>query len=224
MSSKFSLIIDFDSTIVKIETIDCLAGIVLSKSKNKNELINQINKITNSAMNGEISFKQSIDQRLSLLDFNTNHISRLILEIIKNIDSTFVKNLDFFEKYINDIYIISGGFKNIIIPVLKSISDKHWKVFANDMVFHNEKIIGIDEKNILSENFGKVNVVKSLNLYNDVIVIGDGFTDYEIKKYNLADYFLCYTRHVKRKKIIKYADLECYDFNDVYNFINEKYL
>ena len=224
MSSKFSIIIDFDSTIVKIETLDCLADIVLSKSKNKNELINQINKITNSAMNGEISFKKSINQRLSLLDFNTNHISKLILEIIKNIDSTFVKNLDFFEKYINDVYIISGGFKNIIIPALKSISDKQWKVFANDMVFQNEKIIGIDKKNILSENFGKVNVVKSLNLNNDVIVIGDGFTDYEIKKYNLANYFLCYTRHIKRKKIIKYADLECYDFNQVKEFINKNYI
>tara|TARA_Y100000768_G_C23901341_1_gene645239 strand:+ start:109 stop:783 length:675 start_codon:yes stop_codon:yes gene_type:complete len=224
MSSKFSLIIDFDSTIVKIETLDCLAGIVLSKSKNKNELINQINKITNSAMNGEISFKQSINQRLSLLDFNTNHISKLILEIIKNIDSTFVKNLDFFEKYVNDVYIISGGFKNIIIPALKSISDKQWKVFANDMVFQNEKIIGIDKKNILSKNFGKVNLVKSLNLNNDVIVVGDGFTDYEIKKYNLANYFLCYTRHIKRKKIIKYADLECYDFNQVKEFINKNYI
>ena len=62
-----------------------------------------------------------------------------------------------------------------------------------------------------------------MNLDNDIIVIGDGYTDYEIKKSNVAKYFLAYTGHVKRDKAVKNADFICDDFYQVINFLKNKY-
>ena len=53
---------------------------------------------------------------------------------------------------------------------------------------------------------------------NDIIAIGDGYTDYEIKKYGLAKYFIAYTNHIKRDNVIKNADINCKNFNEVIQF------
>ena len=70
---------------------------------------------------------------------------------------------------------------------------------------------------------GKVQLIKSLNLNNDIIVVGDGYTDYEIKKFNEAKYFLAYAAHVKRNNVIENSDFVCNNFFDVIEFINKKY-
>ena len=76
MKSKFSLIIDFDSTIVGVETLECLADIVLANNPNKKQLINKISNYTDLAMNGEISFEKSLQERLKLLSVNKSVIDQ----------------------------------------------------------------------------------------------------------------------------------------------------
>ena len=63
----------------------------------------------------------------------------------------------------------------------------------------------------------------SNNYKYDIIIVGDGYTDYEIKKFNVAKYFLAYTAHVKRDNVVKNADAVCNDFYDVIKFLNKKY-
>jgi len=224
MSSQFSLIIDFDSTIVGLETLECLAEITLSKHKNKTEIINKISNYTNLAMNGQISFEKSLEDRLNLMNINRNHIVQLIKEISKNFDQSFSENLDFFKKNSSNIYIVSGGFQSIIESVMLSTTNFKWNIFANNFIFNEEnKLIGINRDNPLAHSFGKVKLIKSLNLKNDIIVVGDGYTDYEIKKHNVAKYFLAYTKHVQRDNIICNADKICTNFHQVINFLNQNY-
>tara|TARA_Y100000589_G_scaffold30844_1_gene25746 strand:+ start:28 stop:702 length:675 start_codon:yes stop_codon:yes gene_type:complete len=223
MKSKFYLIIDFDSTLIKIETLECLAEIALDHSKNKNQIIKKINQMTDSAMSGNMSFNESINNRLSLLNLKKENISKTINQITKNFDSTFLKNLDFIESYIDQIYIVSGGFKEVIELSLKAISNKKWNIYANNFIFKGQKIIGINNNNPLAKNHGKVELIKSLNLEGEKIIVGDGYTDYEVKKYDQAKYFLCYNRHINRQRVVKHADLICDDFEQVINFIKEKY-
>ena len=49
-----NLIFDFDSTIIKIETIDLISSISLNLHPQKNDIVNNIQKITNQAMEGKI--------------------------------------------------------------------------------------------------------------------------------------------------------------------------
>ena len=67
---------------------------------------------------------------------------------------------------------------------------------------------------------GETLVVKNLNLNGTTIVIGDGYTDYEIKKYGYADIFIAYTQHVNRIKVSNLADYKSNSFSDIINYIN----
>ena len=224
MHPNFSLILDFDSTIINTESIDCLSKIVLNKTDNDIQILKKINKITNEGMNGEISFENSLNKRLSLLKINKNHIKELSLEVSKNFDDTFIDNLVFFESIIDNVYIVSSGFKEVIEFAFKSISNKRWNIFANDLDYRNNHLVTINKSNPLSKNLGKVKLIKSMNLSGDVIVVGDGYTDYEIRKHNQAHIFLCYIGNINRKKVSKYADVLCYNFNQVKEFIKKNYI
>ena len=222
MKHKFSLIIDFDSTIISIETLEYLASISLEKNNHKNKTINQISKYTNLAMNGEITFEKSLDIRLNLMGITRNHINKAIDGLSDKLDDTFLDNIDFFKENINDIYIVSGGFKSIISPILLSFMNLDWNIFANEFKFDkDDNVVGIESNNPLAFSKGKVELVKKLNLNNDVIIIGDGYTDYEVKKYGAAKHFLAYTAHVKRDNVIVHADKVCKNFNQVLEFIKK---
>ena len=224
IDSKFALIIDFDSTIVSLESLEYIAELSLINNKNKNNLIKKINDLTNLAMNGDISFQDSLDQRLELMDISQCHIAETITYLKKKIDNSFKNNLDFFKEFIDDVYIVSGGFHSIIYPLMQSLSNINWQIYANDFVMDlNNNVIGVDKSNFLALSKGKVKTIDSLNINKEIIVVGDGYTDYEIKKSGLAKYFLAYTRHAKRKNVINKADLNCDSFDDVINFIKRKY-
>ena len=78
----------------------------------------------------------------------------------------------------------------------------------------------MDKNNPLSKNNGKVKTIKNLNLDGNVIVIGDGYTDYEIKKYGFANKFYLFIENIKRKNILDKGDFllkSLDDFIDIYN-------
>ena len=65
--NNFKLIIDFDSTFVKVETLDVLADICLNNNTNK---IKKIKSITNMAMDGKIPFDKALEKRIKILKSN----------------------------------------------------------------------------------------------------------------------------------------------------------
>ena len=80
-------------------------------------------------------------------------------------------------------------------------------IYANNFVFDDNDIVtGFDDKNVLSMDKGKVEIVKNLNLDGTIHVIGDGYTDYEIKKEGFADYFYLFAENIKRESLINNAD------------------
>ena len=60
-------VIDFDSTFTKVEAFDVLAEISLKDHPEMEERKHQIHQITNQGMDGTISFRQTLEQRLNML-------------------------------------------------------------------------------------------------------------------------------------------------------------
>ena len=135
MDSKFSIVIDFDSTIISVETLEYLANISLYNKPNRDKLMDQISNYTNLAMNGEITFEESLDMRFNLMEITKNDIEKAIDELIEKIDKSFLRNLHFFEAHFKSIYIISGGFKSIIEFVLSARS--YISVFLKGIAINN---------------------------------------------------------------------------------------
>ena len=215
--NNINLLIDFDSTFIRLESLDVISELSLQNDKNK---ILKIMQITNKAMKGEISFSKALVQRIAMLDASKEHLNKAIELLESNISISFINNIDFFKNNSEHIFIISGGFKDIIFPIVKKFNIKYDNIFANEFLFNNQNIIsGINKNNPLSKDQGKVSVAKKI--YGKNIIIGDGYTDYEIKKYNGADFFIQFIENVNRTSINNKADLIANNFDEVITFIND---
>lgn len=207
MKNKRSYVIDFDSTFTQVEALEVLGEISLANEHDRHEKLAQLEDITNQGMEGTLSFRESLIRRLEILNAEEKHLPHLVAVLRKKISTSFVRNEAFFQENREDIYIISNGFKEFIIPIVKELGIKEEHVFANTFEFdENGKITGFDENNVLSINGGKVATLKTLDLQGDVYMIGDGYTDYEVKAAGLANKFYAFTENIERDSILEKAD------------------
>ena len=72
------LIVDFDSTFIRDETLDEIANLLLSSNRISKNTQEKITKITNQAMNGELDFRQALKKRVKLLNIHKNDINQVI--------------------------------------------------------------------------------------------------------------------------------------------------
>ncbi len=180
METKRNYVIDFDSTFTQVEALDVLGEISLADAKDKEAKLAELKSLTDRGM---------------------------IENLKTRISKSFRRNEEFFRENRDNIYIMSNGFKEFIIPIVAELGIKAEHVFANDFVFdENRKIVGFNTENVLSSNNGKVKQLQSLDLQGDVYVIGDGYTDYEIKAAGLANKFYAFTENVERDKVTEKAD------------------
>lgn len=200
-------VIDFDSTFTKVEAFDVLAEISLDSHPDRENLKNQIKEITNKGMDGSLSFRESLEQRLKILSPNKRHLQQLVVALKDKVSDSFVRNKEFFGVYADQIYIISNGFDTFIEPIVTEYGIKPQNIIANKFIFDEQgNVTDFDRNNPLSSNNGKVEQLKKLNLPGDVYVIGDGYTDYEIKKSGLANKFFAFTENVERENVLANAD------------------
>lgn len=214
-------IIDFDSTFIKSEGLDELASFVLANNPQKEKIIEKIKDITKKGMRGEIPFDKSLRERISLLTPSQKNVEELGKYLKKHISKSIARNKKFFKIYKEYIYIISGGFKEYILPVVESFNINEDHVYANTFNFDkNGNFIGYDTKNPLAQEDGKVKLVKSLNLQGDIFVIGDGYTDYKLKELGLVKKFIAFTENIERDVVVSKADQVASSF-DEFLYINK---
>lgn len=204
---KRNYVFDFDSTLTKVEALDVLAEISLANNPKKSEIIQEIIDITNLGIDGEISFTESLKRRINLLNAKKYHLEQLVVNLRKQVSPSIERNKEFFEKYADDIYVISCGFKEFIDPIVEEYNIPSERVFANTFRYdENDNIVGFDGENVLSQHNGKIQCLKDLNLDGEVQVIGDGYSDYVTREAGVADKFFAYTENVKREKTTSNAD------------------
>ncbi|MCC5930610.1 MAG: phosphoglycerate dehydrogenase [Cyclobacteriaceae bacterium] len=207
MNTTKNFVIDFDSTFTQVEALEVLAEISLRNHPQKEEILLKIKQITDQGMEGDISFRDSLIHRLELLEASRSHLNQLIEELRNKVSRSFVRNKQFFDEFSDSIYIVSNGFKEFICPIVKEYGIKEENVYANTFIFDSmDNITGFDQDNVLSSDNGKVALLNSLNLSGDIYVIGDGYTDYEVKKAGLANKFYAFTENVERSKVRDVAD------------------
>ena len=205
MGKKY--VFDFDSTLTSVEALDVLAEITLANKPEKDAVVSEIQAITNLGIDGDISFTESLERRLSLLHANKADLATLVQELQNKVSASIVRNKEFFEKYSEDIYVISCGFKEFIEPIVAHYNIPAHKVYANTFTYDEKgNITGFDKENVLSSHNGKIECLKRMNLDGEVQVIGDGYSDYVMREAGIADKFFAYTENVSRDKATANAD------------------
>ena len=207
ITTKRNYIFDFDSTLTRVEALDVLAEITLKNNPKKDAIIQEIIDITNLGIDGEISFTESLERRIKLLEASESDLEGLVTALKKQVSKSIESNKEFFEEFADDIYVISCGFKEFIDPIVKEYNIPSERVYANTFEFDNEgKIVSFDADNPLSQHNGKIKCLKDMNLEGEIQVIGDGYSDYVTREAGVADKFFAYTENVSRDKTTENAD------------------
>ncbi len=200
-------VFDFDSTLTQVEALDVLAEMTLQGRIDRDDIISQIQEITNLGIDGDISFTQSLESRIQLLKAHKEHLKPLVDELRQKISKSIASNKEFFQKFSDDIYVISCGFKEFIDPIVAEYDIPSDRVYANTFKFDEEgNIVGFDETNVLATHNGKIECLKMLDLDGEVQVIGDGYSDYVMREAGIAHKFFAYTENVHRDKAASNAD------------------
>lgn len=200
-------IFDFDSTFIQIETYEVLGEISLADHPNKEEAIRKVDELTRLAMEGKVSYYESLTDRMRLIQANKKHIKKAVDIIKTKVTPSFLRNKKFFKENSKNIYIFSGGFREIILPIVVDFGFLEKNVYANTFRFdENDNIIGVDEKNILCRTNGKCELLKKINLPGKIYIIGDGHTDSIAKQGNPNAKFFAFIENIERKSVIEKAD------------------
>ncbi|TKC03397.1 HAD-IB family phosphatase [Pedobacter cryotolerans] len=207
MKQQNYYIIDFDSTFTQVEALDELARISLNKHPDKEAIFKKIEDYTNLAMEGKLSFSESLAKRVQLLEANEAHLKQLITRLKKKVSASFSRNAAFFKKHADEVLIVSGGFKEFITPVVSQYHIKKENIYANTFVTTGDgKIIDYDHENPLSEEGGKVKLISKMALEGELYGIGDGYSDYQLRESGLIKKFYAFTENIARESIVSKAD------------------
>ncbi|MQL85431.1 hypothetical protein Taro_017934 [Colocasia esculenta] len=192
---------DVDSTVCLDEGIDELADFCGAGKA--------VAEWTARAMTGSVPFEEALAARLSLFNPSLSQlheflkrpprISPGIAELIKKLS---LKR--------TDVYLISGGFRQMIEPVAIHLGIQQDNIFANRLLFGSSgEFIGFDTKEPTSRSGGKATAVqhiRTVHKYKTLVMIGDGATDLEAKRPRGADMFICYAGVQLREAVAKKAD------------------
>ena len=200
-------IIDFDSTFTQVEALDELARISLEGHPDQEKVYKEIERYTNLAMEGKISFRESLAGRISLLKANKSHLQLLVKHLKKKVSKSFERNKDFFKQNEDTAWIVSGGFKEFITPVVTQYGIKTENIYANTFLFDEDgNIIGYDDTNPLSDEGGKVKLLQDLKIQGRIYGIGDGYSDFQLKESGMIEKFFAFTENISRQSVTEKAD------------------
>ncbi|MEN9597112.1 MAG: hypothetical protein RL236_1546 [Pseudomonadota bacterium] len=194
---------DCDSTLSKIEGIDELARRV--------GLGEELAKLTDAAMNGEVALEEIYGKRLDLIKPNRDALNWLaelyIAELVDGVAEVFAE----LAKHNKTIHIISGGLLPAILPLAKILNVPVENIHAVDIYFaENGDYLGYETESPLAKNGGKAAIIKSLNSTN-IVMIGDGKTDLEAQQAGAK--VIGFGGVVNRKLVCEQADFFVADKN-----------
>jgi D-3-phosphoglycerate dehydrogenase len=209
MAEPITYVFDFDSTLVRIETLEVLADIALAGVPDAAAIRAEVEALTDQAMAGDLPFGEALRRRLALLPLTRTHVAELASRILDEGTPSVRRNLRFFRENAGRIVILSGGFREIIAPLAAHLHVPAERVLCNDLIYDADgRVVGVDEANPLSQAGGKPTLIRSLDLPGPVVMIGDGWTDAEVKLEGVAHRFHAFTEIVRRDRVVAAADTE----------------
>ena len=165
------LLFDVDSTLINEEVIDLLAKHA--------GVSDTVKSITERAMAGEIDFDTALSERVALL-------SGLPISIFDDVRAEItltegaVELITQLQADGNQVAVVSGGFIEVISPLMKSLSIEHYK--ANSLEIHAGKLTGKVQGTIVNrqEKAAYLRLLQNQLNPSRTIAVGDGANDIEM--------------------------------------------
>nr|QKY14970.1 glycerol-3-phosphate dehydrogenase (NAD+) (GPDA) [Polytomella parva] len=208
---------DVDCTITVNDSLDLLAEFMGVK--------NEVTELTNKAMDGSLSLSRALEERLRLIDCTPADIRRFLK--VHPPESRLAPGIQRLISALKQrgvaIYLISGGFRELTLPIAEYLGIPRDHVFANRMNWQWDdetgepsRLVGFDLNEPTAHNRGKPQAIARIrqrNPYNTVVMVGDGITDLEaVQKSSGADLFIGYGGVIVRPAVAQAADWYVRDY------------
>jgi phosphoserine phosphatase len=203
-----TVIFDVDSTLSQIEGIEWLAAL------RGPEVAARITDVTERAMRGELLFEGVYAARLDAVRPTERDISALGRAYIENVTAGADETIAALRKGGVRVVIVSGGIRNAVLEFAEFLGVPANDVHAVPLRFNDQgEYAGYYDDHPCARQFGKRNLVTSLELEPPILAVGDGITDAEMKP--VIEAFAAFTGVVYRKKIVDLADFELKKLDDL---------
>ena len=83
--------------------MDVLGEISLEGHPEKQERLDEIKEITDQGMDGGMTFRESLDKRIELLNAKESHLAPLVEALKKRVSKSFKRNKEFFNEYAKSV-------------------------------------------------------------------------------------------------------------------------
>jgi phosphoserine phosphatase len=194
---------DVDSTFCEDESIDEIAAFL--------GVGDEVAALTARAMGGTVLFQDALRDRLGVMKPSSSDIVKYLASHPPLISPGIPELLNTLRKQGKEVFLVSGGFRQIIHPLAAGLDIPVNHVFANTILFdqNDGSYAGFDPAEFTSHSGGKaeavVHIKKNWGL-KKIIMVGDGATDAEAKQPGGADAFIGYGGTVYRENIAEKAD------------------
>lgn len=188
---------DCDSTLSAIEGVDELARLAGP------EIFQQVEDLTNQAMNGEVAVEEVFARRLDLIRPTRVQCQQIGQRYLETIEPTARETIAALQDDGWTCLIISGGFTPCIEPLARELGIE--RIEAVPLRFDRDgSYAGFDESYPTTRSGGKPEIISTLKetLSPDVIaMVGDGASDLETAPF--VDHFIGFLRYVSRPKVAR---------------------
>ena len=192
-----SVIFDCDSTLSAIEGIDELAHAHRE----------EITRLTESAMRGEIALEDVYGRRLELVRptraqveaLGERYVQTLVTDTHETVAALLSEGIE--------VRVMSGGIRQAVLTLALALGLSEQEIAAVDVYFDsNGEYAGFDNRSPLARSGGKRTVLERWlpELPRPIMLVGDGATDLEARP--PADLFVAFAGVVERLAVIEAAD------------------
>ncbi len=190
---------DCDSTLSRIEGIDELAKI--------SGVGAEVEHLTQIAMDGEIALESVYQRRLALIQPDQQTLASVAQLYIDEIVDGAKDLFQHLQQQNKQIYIISGGLRQAILPLAELLGVSAERVHAVDIYFNEDgSYRDFNQQSPLARSGGKAEICRQLNPnQQNLAMIGDGQTDLESKQ--AGAYFVGFGGVVERPAVKQQADV-----------------
>lgn len=175
-SDKKLAMFDLDSTLIQNETIDEIGALLGDEQKE------QIATITDAAMNGELDFRQALEERVKIL--KGLHVDRLDEIIDNRISVTYgaAELLKCLRALGCTTCVVSGGFEFLAFRIRDRLGIDF--AFANNLQvdYSTQQLTGMCSGDVVDAKYKQrklLGLARNLNIsnMNHVMAVGDGSND-----------------------------------------------
>jgi len=204
-----NVIFDFDSTVITGESLEMMLADLLNADPKGKEKMTQIEEWTKKGMNGECSFKEGLTARLNIAAPRFADVQIFHERYCPSALSAGMKELvDDLQASGCTVYILSGGFTDVILPFGAYLNVPKERVFAVEIDWDpvTGAFVALNEANgFVESKLEGASRIKGKFEGTETLIVGDGYTDFKLYEQGITTDFVAYVEHAEREKVVNAA-------------------